>query len=214
MMDSLIKALEARGFSVAITTDRGPRTLVKIDGESFQVGIDEKVRRSAHEPTPEERRRNRYSWLLPQYDYSATGVMVLCIRNAPYGVRRQWGDGKTKKMEDRLGAVLRGLRIAAQREKELAIKRERQHRIWEEQRRRYDEQERLRRLQEKRIEKLASDVERWHQACRIQRYIEALEGISQDVDGLAEWISWAKQYADLIDPLRQPHSIVLVPGDM
>ena len=43
---------------------------------------------------------------------------------------------------------------------------------------------------------------------QIRDYIQELEKITDQGEGLKTWINWAKSYADLIDPVRQPDLLV------
>lgn len=72
----------------------------------------------------------------------------------------------------------------------------------EEQKRRA-ELERLARLEKMRAEKLTKDAADWELANRIRGYVQELEKRSDTVEGLAEWVEWAKGYADKIDPLSR-----------
>ncbi len=208
VMDALVKALEARGYPVTVAGDPKAKTTVNIDGESFEFGIDEKISRSDHLPTKEERARYGKSyWMMPKYDYEPTGLLCLRIRNAPYGCRQQWADGKRQKIEDCLGEFVLGLRAAAQREKELREERRLREIAWAEEKKRREELERLARLDKMRAEKLTKDAADWELANRIRGYVQELESRPYRVEGLAEWIEWAKGYANKIDPLMRPDEL-------
>jgi hypothetical protein len=208
VMDAIVKVLEARGYPVTVAGDPKAKTTVSVDGESFEFGIDEKVGRSDHLPTKEERARYGTSyWMIPKYDYEPTGLLFLRIRNAPYGCRQQWADGKRQKIEDCLGEFVLGLRAAAQREKELREERRLREIARAEEQKRQAELERLARLEKMRIEKLTNDVGAWELANRIRGYIQELQKQSDAIEGLAEWIEWAKGYADELDPLSRPDEL-------
>ncbi len=208
VMDALVKALEARGYLVSVAGHPMAKTTVNVDGESFEFGIDEKVGRSDHLPTKEERARYGTSyWRIPKYDYEPTGLLFLRIRNAPYGCRQQWADGKRQKIEHCLGEFVLGLRAAAQREKELREERRLREIAWAEEQKQREELQRLARLEKMRAEKLTKDAADWELANRIRGYIHELESRFGTVDGLTEWIEWAKGYADKIDPLMRPDEL-------
>ena len=64
-MDSLMKALEKRAFTVRITGDHPVKTVVIVNDEEIEIGIDEKISRKDHEPTPEEiKKHSRYPWMI------------------------------------------------------------------------------------------------------------------------------------------------------
>jgi predicted S18 family serine protease len=55
-----------------------------------------------------------------------------------------------------------------------------------------------------RVQNLEIEVENWHRAAKIRAYIEAVKSKAKenaDAASLAEWISWAEQQADRLDPL-------------
>lgn len=209
VMDTLIKVLEERGYAVKVAGDGSVQTQVEVEGESFGIGIEEKVQRSKHVVTEAEReKQRRYYTYPPLYDYDATGLLSLTIYNARYGCRTRWQDGKRQQIEDCLGAFIQGLEIAAQREKEWRAEQERWRRKWEEQQRLDEERRRLERLEKLRAEKLMADVAAWAQARRIRTYIGDVTRLEKSVPGLAEWIAWARSYADAIDPLQRPEELV------
>jgi len=205
IMDTLLKALDSRGYSPAVTTEENTKTIVSVDGESLEIGIDEKIMHKAHERTLVDDARYRRTYRLPpRYDYSLTGILSLRIRNSAYCCRQQWADGKRQKVEQFLGAFIQGLRIAAQQKKAQREECERRRKDWEDEAECRRQREHLVYLEEKRTKKLIADTRAWFQAARIRRYVAELnkmQAISPDLSG---WIMWAKRYADKLDPLCYP----------
>lgn len=213
VMDTLVKALEERGYPVKLTGEHKGRSVVTVDDESFQFGITEKIRRSTHKLMPEERAKTvRYYWEIPRYDYHPTGQLALRIFNAFYGVRQQWSDGKIQKIETCLGEFIEGLRIAAEREKERRAENERRRIAWQEEERRRAEIRRLEDIEKRKADKLLKDVDGWATARRIRAYITELESKHSDVEGVPEWIEWARAYADKIDPIQHEDTLLLLPA--
>jgi len=214
VMDTLLKALGARGYSVSIKEGNHPITVVVVDGEELEIGIDEKIRHSVHVRTTADDIRYRRTYQHPpRYDYFSTGLISLRLRNATYCGRQQWADGKRQKVENFLGAFISGLEIAAQQKKAQREERDRRHKLWEEEAERRREREHLAYIDGKKAEKLIADTNAWTQADRIRHYVMALENIGATTSDFTSWIIWAKGYADKIDPLCSIDEIVFTEED-
>jgi len=213
IMDALLKALNARGYRVTVGEEDKVNTIVMVDGEALEIGIDEKIRRTNHVLTrTEEARYGRSFRIPPRYDYFSTGVLSLRLHNATNCGRQQWADGTRKKVEEYLGAFIQVLQVAAQQKKVQREENERKQKAWEEEAEHQRERQRLARLEAQRAEKLNADTNAWIQATRIRRYVVELERVTHKVPNLKSWIAWARSFADTIDPLRSPQKLVFVPN--
>jgi len=209
IMDALFKALEARGYSVTASDEEDHKTIVLIDNETLEIGIDEKIEHTVHVRTPADDARYRRTYQLPpRYDHTSTGLLSLRLRNAAYCGRQQWADGKRQKVEECLAAFIQGLTQAARHKKAQREEYEQRRREWELEDERRREHQRLEYLEKKRAEKLNADANAWYQAIRIRRYVTELYKLKAPIPGLMEWITWAKHYADGIDPLCSPNKLV------
>jgi hypothetical protein len=207
IMDTLVKALESQGYSLTVSDTENAKTIALVNGESLEIGIDEKITHTIHIRTPmDDVRYKRTYQLPPRYDYSLTGNLSLRMRNAAHCGRQQWADGKRHKVEEYLGAFIEGLRIAAHKKKMMSEEYERRCREWEEEAERRRQQEHLAYLEKKRADKLIADTKAWCQAASIRRYIAELNMIKPVPPGLSEWIVWARRYADKLDPLSLPNN--------
>jgi len=208
IMDTLIKALESRGYSLTVSDTEDAKTIASVDGESLEIGIDEKIIHKIHVRTPMDDAHYRRTYqLAPRYDYSITGSLSLRMRNATHCGRQQWADGKRHKVEQYLGAFIEGLRIAAEQKKTQREEYERRCKEWEDEAERRRQQEHLAYLEKKRADKLIADTKAWCQAARIRHYISELNKIKTVPHELSEWIVWAKCYADKLDPLCSPSTL-------
>ncbi|MDX8406216.1 MAG: hypothetical protein R8K50_08730 [Mariprofundus sp.] len=210
IMDTLIKTIELRGHKVRTEGERPLKTIVEVDGESIGFSLDEKIQRTDHRPTTEEKRKHKdHYWRIPRYDHLPTGNLSLNILewSAP---RKRWSDGKRQKIEGCLGSFIQGLLETA-----VKIKADREQRRldkirWAEEEKRRQERDRLVRIEKKKAEKLIADVDRCQQAECIRAYIRQMESI-HEIDGdLAGWIEWAKKYANKVDPLLSPESLPFI----
>lgn len=217
VMDTLVKALEERGYAPRVVGGSPAETVVDVSDESFRIGIEEVVRCTKHEVTEADRARQRRAfqrgplWWPPRYDHHPTGRLSLVIHNAPWHCRRSWRDGKRQRIEDCLGAFIQGLEMAAEREKERRAEWERERREAEERARLAREQARLEKLEELRREKITADAAAWAEARRIQAYIAELKRIERPIPGLKPWIEWATAYVARTDPLCSPERVVFQP---
>ena len=207
IMDALLKTIELEGFEV-IQTQKSPyKTTVIINGESIEIGIDEKVSQTDHLLTDDEkRRRKRGEWVYPpKYDYHPTGNLVMRIRNAySLGVRQQWADGKIQRVEDCLGEFFLGLKNVAAAKIAVEEEFQRRQRERKEEQIRRAELQRLTDIEIFKARKLTTDMANWENADRMRRYLVALHKINVSVPGLEDWITWCAKYIESIDPLLNP----------
>jgi hypothetical protein len=140
VVDSLIKALEARGYEVDVTepkaadgdpyrSNRGTpsRTGVRIGDSFVGFAIDEKS--DVFEPPPPPPGRYNYG---PRYEHRPNGKLVLAIPERQYsGQRQRWSDGKRQRLEDQLNDFVAALIATAeqQRLKAIQAEKDRQRRI-------------------------------------------------------------------------------------
>lgn len=206
--DRILKVLEALGNRVHVDSNRVPALRVKVLDEDLGISIEEKVSARRYVPRPNDKHKS--FWELPRYEYEPTGQLtVRILGDLPYGLRTSWSDGKVQRVERILDKVVTGIYAAARAQTQKRIDDERKAREREETRRRFEEAQRIRRLEaqrEKHLEKLAAQYE---VALRVQGFVEAVERNSERLSGIRVqgmeflgWLTWAKHYAEQIDPLR------------
>lgn len=192
--------------------DRMPMGTLIVAGEPFTFRMDEAQKRTAHEPTPEEiRRQQKESWFHPPpWDFSWSGELRLYAHepDSRYTLRT-WKDGKRRRLEEQVRDILKGLY-------ELALKakaRRAEHERWERERR---EQERLERERSTRRDaelKLIHELERqagaWFRARLLHRYIRVARRAlgeeritAQRGKEPVDFFAWAQSYVDQLDPLH------------
>jgi hypothetical protein len=121
---SINRALQLLGrlFALADTEGYCPKvseTGLELAAEDVSIafGIDERPRKTPHEPTAAElkRREDNLRWGIsrppwPKYDYSPSGRLAIVIHANSYsGLRRTYSDGKTQSIEAMLPEVIAGL---------------------------------------------------------------------------------------------------------
>ena len=207
IIDSLIKALEARGYLVYINNGA---LCVKIFGIEIKIELKEKSKRIKIQPTK--------TWHFNDYEFLPTNIFTLSIGNSysEHGIQKNYGDIKSVKVEERLNDFIIGLLLTSQDRIALDILREKEDKIREERKR--VEEERLAAIknEKKKLQELKLNVENYHQSNIIRSYISEYKQKLLD-DSLTEeqkkeienYIEWALKQADRLDPfVESPPSIL------
>lgn len=214
ILDALIKAAEARGFSVAVQAEAWggrPKTFMTIAGERIPFRLVEKLTQHVRSLTPAEeeaRAAGRQTHFYGRYSYSASGRLWVVIDKDSHAstIRKRWKDTTQQRLEDGLdGFFVAALRFVAGEKIDQARKAEEAmaYRRWAEKR-----AERQRELEEERarVKELLEQVDAWHLAGRIREYVWAVQVRSGAID---RWRTWALAQADRIDPrVPSPPSIL------
>lgn len=211
VMDTLVKAIEGRGYSVSvIEEERARRTSVTVLDESVHIQLKELLDHKEKAVTPKQREDYLRWHRRPEVEYFPSGRLALCIvSDEMKGCRRVWADGSRHKVEDRLNAFIGGLFTAAEAIKAARAERERWKREWEEAERRRLQAEQRRWEEEKRIRDLEAQLASWEKSQKIRQFLGAVEEAhrlrardnSEPSPSLSPWLAWAHRYADSLDPL-------------
>jgi len=212
IMDALIRGFEADGFSVSIETHSKAPCCVSVHGEKLHFLMSEGYHRTAHVPTREEEaeKRARSFWETKKYDYHPTGILSLRINESwAYGKRKTWSDSRKGRLEERVGEFISGAVFIARVLKVERQKREETERRREAERLRREEEERCRAKEKGRLEVLEQQAAAWSRSERIRAFVGAVESgiasieMSEDQRNRAnDWMAWARNHADQIDPVR------------
>lgn len=221
IVDALAKACRDRGFAMqdGKTGDRfNGHAAIVVDGVALRPVLDERMRRASYRMTEEElarRRRGAYVYT-PTYSYEPTGELTLKIEGAfGTGLQTSWKDTRHHKIETRLNEVIIALRALANNQLE-------EQRKAAERKRRYDliQQQRAElrgriAAEQQAVKALEADVAAWGRAEKLRAYIAAVElrcAEAGELDARADWLAWARQQADRLDPLAtSPSSILDIP---
>jgi hypothetical protein len=141
IMDTLVKALDARDIELIYTEDKEWCTRLVVDGESLGFRLEEKTGREKNIPTPAEQKKlDRDSWYryrFPDYKNFPSGDLSLKLDTGySSGLRGTWADGKQQRIEKCLNKFIAEAYKLAAHQKAARIERERQKREWAEQERR------------------------------------------------------------------------------
>jgi hypothetical protein len=203
IMDSLVKALEHRGFPVGISPtsqQESPSlfaTAVEIDGTSVHFCIKEKINRV-----------NAPAGSGEFYRYESTGKLSLQLGNySSYSWHRSWNDGARQRVEECLNAFIVSAVDRAEvvrREEAERAERERLRNLEEQRRAEVAKRERIEAERAKRLKEIIADQ---RLAVDIRTYVAAQRAVLDSLKDekhrpiIEEWLSWAAEYAETIDPI-------------
>jgi hypothetical protein len=225
IIDTIIKSLEKQGFTVFFSEGF---TKTKILDIPVSFGITEKLMIKKKQPKDHGLRGYyEFGHSLFVEERVPSGKLCLTIHDAGiywrYGCQQNWNDGAKQKLEDRMNSFVNGLVNVAvakkehdrQQKDEERQRIERQRQLEEERRKQAELRKRY--LEEQvRVTKLISEAEDWKRSQILREYIAEIEKhatcgtlpFSPDKP-LAEWLKWAHDQADRLDPLTpSPPSIL------
>lgn len=216
LMDALLKALEARGYSIEVGTAERQCTTILVGLERVCAHLDEEYDHSENKETNPAVQDN----LPVQSRLSLTPSWKLRFvidESWPYGGRKRWRDGKRHTLEEQLNDVVAGIVTVAEALRIRRVEKEEEERLRLEARRRWEEQERLRKREEDRRKALDLQADLWTKSRNLREFIAACERHLQASAGSvvpdgpeARWLAWAKRYADQLDPLRNGRLAIVV----
>jgi hypothetical protein len=211
IMDTLVKALETRGFDISVAKEPPFFTSVSVMDEVIKFALNEDLNRTDRKLTAvQTKEKERYPWMYSrEYDYSPNGILSLRIKNDnALNTRKTWSDGRRQRLEECLNSFVGGLIKTAIAIKHLRAERERRERERQEERRQWEESERIRREEEEKMKVLDREVASWQRSQKIRSYIEAVKkwaiqkyGEIKPDSELQRWLTWATRQADRLDPL-------------
>lgn len=204
--NALFLALEGRGYQVGIQDGFQKAFGVRMNGEPIVFGLEEKFQRIERS---RDKSRPQDSWGYRRYEYVSTGTLMLKITEwGADGLQKTWSDGKTTKLENCLNDFIVGLLEVAEAVKVRRLKQEQEEQLRREAERRRQE-EAIRRQEElARLEALEQEAANWAKAQQLRSYLSALKdmlttkhGVIQPGSQADQWLIWAHQHADRLDPL-------------
>ena len=212
IMDTLVKALESRGFDISGAKEPPFFTSVSVMGEVIKFTLNEDLKRTERKLTAAQiKEKEKHPWMYSthEYDYSPNGILLLKIKNEDVmNTRRIWSDGMRQRLEECLNSFVGGLIKAAIAIKHLRMERQQRELKWQEERRQREESERIRREEEEKMKVLDREVASWQRSQQIRSYIEAVKkwgiqkyGEIKPDSELHQWLTWATRQADRLDPL-------------
>lgn len=225
--DAIFKAVEKLGYTVKIESPRGQRywnydpptasnvIYIQLEQDRVPVYIKEHQKRVEHVITEKElAEKKKYGYAyIPNYDFLYSGKLSFTI-DEYHAKRKSWNDGKKKSIDDEIGDIVIGIMEAIHIVKENREKREiREQKRLEEEIRRW-EMEKRRDKEKERIKFLIAEAEDYYQARKLYEYIAALNAALPNFEDdeqkeLKQYLSWAKQKADWLNPLKAKEDEVM-----
>ena len=197
-MDSLIKLLKARKHQLIVENNS---TYAVVYGEKLNIRLKEKskVVYDTNEFGREERQLH------------PNGKLAFIFYIHSY-YQKEWVDGNTL-IESRLPEILAYFEITAKNEKQSRIEREQRRKQEEEERQRRKELQRKKDDEFKKIRILIDNANFWKQAQILREYIQAFECKKDLNPELQEWLLWAKDKVEWLDPFICKNDLLLDDSD-
>jgi hypothetical protein len=212
IMNTLIRALNKRGFTVSVD-EKNNATVVKIRDEQIAIRLEERSRQIRHIPTAAElKEEKKYSFRnYPAYDYIASGELSLSIF-VFNSYKKIFKDDKKGKVEKKLNLFVVALIKRALQVKDERIRKVREEEIRRAKEKRYGEISALISKEKAKVETLKKQSDAWHESQKLRTFIRAAYNSHPPFDPespFAKWLVWASLQADRMDPLKDgPPSIL------
>jgi hypothetical protein len=207
IFQKIIEACEQEGWTVYKPETNYYRkyseTLVVIDGIEVDVAINERaVKRPA---TEKEKQAAAESWLAPRTFFDSTGLLRVGIGSMRFEGRHAIEETKDSPLEKRIPEIVEALKKEvddcrkhrAYHEEQARIQAETEQARLAEQRKREEEVQRQREL-----ERMAG---RWQTSEQVRNLALVFEkqmgSLAQQNPAAMRWLTWARSYADKIDPV-------------
>jgi len=225
IVDTLLKALEARGYTIITSEEREAVAWVRVDDEDICFSLEERLNRRARKLTPaeklerEQRKREEYEQLWwynhrTEFIRIPSGHFTLTIENYSSSIRGRWSDGLIQRVENRLNSFVVSLIRTAEDFKEYRRRAEEEERKRKEEERRRRRRERRKREARWRVKMLRSKLAVWQHVERVRAFIAAVRneairrhGEIHEASELARWLAWAERYASRYDPLGEDNEL-------
>lgn len=219
ILDTLLRALEARGLTVAVKKVTQPgygrswSTVVAVDGEELSFILWEKysLRPTPPPPNLDKKALERWMTFRRRNERAPNGRFAMEIRHhGTYGAVKSWSDTDKRKIETQLNAFVAQLYVAAASIKE----RRRAQQQAQLERDAADQRERAaearRRAEKQRRAELEEQLVQWRFARDARTFVLEVRtmlshrGLPVTRGGhVEEWLAWIAEQADKADPLAK-----------
>lgn len=181
-----------------------------VDTGECKIGIRfvQEQDRTPHEPTPYEvAQKKRYEWTnIPKYDHTPSDRLRIELGS---GRRTNYSDGKRMALPSKLPMIVAAIHEYHEVSYERRLENERREAERAERWEAAMSRAKLLLRESHRAAQLSKQVDKWRQARELREYVRTLEHVASSLEGsdreaAEEWISWATQECERIDPLNQP----------
>lgn len=185
------------------------QVLIKIGADEYQLSIFQLTNKVEHVPSKWELAHGGRGYAIPQFDFPKTPELGIRIEGKDYHFwASTWTDTDARSLEDALPQIVQELELRHDRSEARREVEEKQ---------RLEAQTQWELVREKAVEKLTrshrADVLRqqaadWSTAQAISAYAEAMgQALAAkdevEIEAMAEWIAWARSYAQKLNPLNR-----------
>jgi hypothetical protein len=219
-LDAVVKAvLSLGGLVEPVETPDEYRTRVTLCGEKVaSIRIRERCRKV-------RRPKNHKKWIWNRSDYVPTGRLIL---DSGCSTTVYAQDSKSEKLiESRLNEVIIGwveeagrVRFARRKAEEERQRKEEEERLRREREAaetlRRMESEARKKLERERVERLFGEARSWSESRLLRDYIAEVHrrlierhGVIEEGSESANWLAWAREQADRLDPFVQSQRSIL-----
>lgn len=207
VIDTLCKWFEKNGIKIYQPFEESTTTEVVIDDQGIRIKIEEKSKLTAKVLTE---RWGNYDYYTREY--TPTEELSLVIDNYCWGcgIRKVWRDGKTSKVEEKLGEFVSALFQHAEYKKQEELRREAEKLEWERQRKEKKYNEACEKLEKQMLEDLKKQSSDLMHSRKLKNYIDEVKNLAKKQykntnypEELTEWIKWAESYTEELNPLSK-----------
>jgi len=176
-MDTLIKCIRARGYRYSIEANGNYIIIRQI---KLRINFRERTSRVRVHDKPYQ-----------EYEWRPNGKVVFRLDSR---LKAEWQDLKTQLLEKQLPKVLAKLELAAKQEEEYLVNARVWQDNWERQRKAQTELDARQRKELKDFRELVNRAKQWKQANLLREYLSAVP------DPDSDWLAWAQQKINWLDP--------------
>ena len=207
IIDTLCKWFEKNSIKIYHPFQENTTTEVVIDGQSIRIKIEEKSKLTAKTLTK--------GWGNYEYytrEYTPTEELSLVIDNYCWGcgIRKVWRDGKTSKVEEKLGEFVSAMFQHSEYKKQEELRREAEKLERERQRKEKKYNEACKKVEKQMLDELKKQSTDLMQHRELLAYIDEVKDLAnkqyKDTNypiELTDWINWAESYAIELNPLNK-----------
>lgn len=188
ILDTFFKAIEGRGHSIAIDEEN---SYLEAFGEKLRIRFWEKSKYIGNQ------NENSYR------DMELSGILSIQYFRIRNYVEREWADTPYAKLEEKLGRVIGSLEFYAKKEKAERLEQEERWRVQKVKEELIKERNARKEKEFKNFKTLLDQSQRWEKAQSLRSFINHIQNNPsewRETENLSDWISWAKDKADWLDP--------------
>jgi hypothetical protein len=211
ILDALFPALDRAGYKVDWPAPYNTGMKMIVLGEKLAFFISEATNRKEHQPTSEERARQKKDtwWRPPKWDITPSGQLRFSLSSCEYpNVSQSWSDGKRRKLESCVGEIFNAYEKTANAVKQERVDRAEAERRRMEERKREAEAAARKAEYDRKAEALKKLAEAWQGSKLVKDFVLELQeavaetGVPVDLKGeLEKMVEWGQRHGDYLDPL-------------